>query len=67
MYIYPKHESDNTIDRRYSVNLEYCGYSYPLYIVYFDGEKIGACRDELDANHVMTCHWNERQQTLKGV
>lgn len=67
MYIYPKHESDNSTDNRYSVSLEYCGYSYPLHIVRFCDEKIGACRDELKANHVMACHWNERQKALKGV
>lgn len=66
MYEYPKHDDGKT-DKRYSVNMEYRGYSYPLHIVYFDGEKIGACRDELKANHVMACHWNDRQRKLKGA
>lgn len=65
MLTYPKHE-DGQIDGRYSVNLEYCGYSYPLHIVRFCDEKIGACQDEYRASHVMMKHWDDRQSILKG-
>jgi len=33
--------------------------------VRFCDDLIGACRDELKANVVMSAHWEERQEALK--
>lgn len=52
--------SNGTPDGRYTAGLEYCGYSYPMHIVRFCGERIGAARDIEKARHIAETHAKER-------
>ncbi len=52
--------SNGSIDHRYQSALEYCGYSYPMHIVRFCGERIGAARDIEKARHIAETHVKER-------
>lgn len=63
--IFPKHD-DGSRDKRYTCGPEYCGYSVPLFVVRFCGERIGAARDEMKVNHIMSNHHETRQAVLEG-
>lgn len=52
--------ANGTPDKRYSCALEYCGYSYPMHVVRFCGDRIGAARDEIKAAHIANTHAKER-------
>jgi len=51
-------------DKRYTHDLEYCGYSVPLHVVRFCGDRIGAARNEIKAQHIIEKHMKERDKIL---
>jgi hypothetical protein len=53
-------------DARYTVSLEFCGYSVPLYCPRFCGEAIGSCRTFERAAHVCQTHKVDRDNVLTG-
>jgi hypothetical protein len=53
-------------DARYTVNLEYCGYSVPMYCPRFCGEAIGCCHTFERAAHVCQTHKTDRDNVLTG-
>lgn len=52
--------SNGKPDNRYQCALEYCGYSYPMFIVRFCGDRIGAARGIDKARHIAETHAKER-------
>lgn len=41
--------ADGTIDKRYTVSLEYCGYAKPRYVARFCGDWLGQRETKTDA------------------
>jgi len=48
-------------DKRYTINLESCGYSVQMHCVRFHDKLIGVARDEIKAAHIVETH-NQRQE-----
>ena len=53
-------------DPRYTTNEEYCGYSYPMHIVRFCGERIGAARTQEAAQRIVNDHIEVSDLVLTG-
>jgi hypothetical protein len=51
-------------DKRYSISLEFCGYSVPMYCSRFCGDWIGCSRSLDRANHVCQIAYAERERAL---
>ena len=49
-------------DSRYRIAYAYFGYSTPMLGVWFMGENIGVCHNELGAERVVLAHMEERQR-----
>ena len=50
-------------DSRYTVNLEYCGYSQKMYVSRFCGEFIKSDKTEKEA--ILTCIFHQDERTIK--
>ena len=50
-------------DCRYSINLEYCGYSQKMYVSRFCGDFINADKTEKEA--ILTCIFHQDERTIK--
>lgn len=50
-------------DNRYSIDLEYCGYSQKMYVSRFCGDFINADKTEKDA--ILKCIFHQDERTIK--
>ena len=50
-------------DNRYSINLEYCGYSQKMYVSRFCGDFIRA--DKTEKNAILACIFHQDERTTK--
>lgn len=50
-------------DFRYSINLEYCGYSQKMYVSRFCGDFIKSDKTEKEA--ILTCIFHQDERTIK--
>ena len=51
-------------DKRYYIGLQFCGYSVPLYVCFFEGRPIATCRTLDKAFHACKVLRMEREATL---
>lgn len=54
-------------DERYTLNLEYCGYEKPRYVMRFCGEWLGQAETKNDAAMFYIAHSDERERAMKGL
>jgi len=54
-------------DGRYSLNLEYCGYSKPKYVVRFLGIWVACFDSKVDGHICINAHAENRNKILSGV
>lgn len=57
----------NGLDSRYSIDLEFCGYGHPVYVVRWCGEWLGASDDHITGELIAFNHKNEREAILCGL
>lgn len=62
--LHPIKHANGTLDLRYKIALEYCGYSCPFYVVRFCDDRIGACINYQKALYVAATHDAERMATM---
>jgi hypothetical protein len=53
-------------DARYTATSEFCGYSVPMLVVRFCGERIGVSNNLPAALRIMNDHNDKRQLVLEG-
>ncbi len=51
---------NQTTDRRYTINCEYCGYAEPRYVARFCDEWIGQDKTRADASALISRHKTAR-------
>ena len=52
--------------KQYSIKLEHCGYSVPLYVVRFNGKAIGGATWKHKAEYIVDTHKAQHKTTLNG-
>ena len=53
-------------DGRYTMNLEYCGYTKPKYVVRFLGEWVACFDNKVDGHACINAHAQNRNKILGG-
>lgn len=54
-------------DARYTINLEYCGYVKPKYVVRFLGEWVSCFDSRIDGQVCINAHAENRNKILSGI